>query len=225
VLITWSNSVRNAMTLSHELGHGAHNVLAQREHRLHSSHASMFFSEAPSTANELLVGNDILAGSSDTRMRRWVITQMLMIYYHEFVRHLIEGELQRRMYAVAERGETITADLLCRVQGEILKEFWGDTVEIDDGAKMTWMRQPHYYMGLYPYSYSAGLTVSTAVAQAIRTEGQPAVDRWLKVLRAGGSVKPLELARMAGVDMSKPEPIRAAVAYVGSLIDEVVKSF
>jgi len=87
------------------------------------------------------------------------------------------------------------------------------------------MRQPHCYSGLYPYSYSAGLTVGTAVAQAIREEGQPAVDRWLEVLKAGGSKKPLELAAMAGVDMSKPEPIRKAIAYVGSLVDEVVRSF
>jgi oligoendopeptidase F len=80
-------------------------------------------------------------------------------------------------------------------------------------------------MGLYPYSYSAGLTIGTDVAQRIRDQGAPAAEQWVKVLRAGGSKKPLELARMAGVDMSDPEPIRKAVAYVGSLIDYVCKSF
>ena len=78
------------------------------------------------------------------------------------------------------------------------------------------MRQPHYYMGLYSYTYSAGLTASTAVAQMIKEEGQPAVDRWLDVLRAGGTMKPLELMKRAGVDMSKPDAIRKAVSYVGS---------
>ncbi len=87
------------------------------------------------------------------------------------------------------------------------------------------MRQPHYYMGLYPYTYSAGLTASTAVAQMIQEEGQPAVDRWLEVLRAGGTMKPLELLKHAGLDMSKPNPIRKAVTYVGSLIDELEKSY
>jgi oligoendopeptidase F len=96
-------------------------------------------------------------------------------------------------------------------------------VEIDEGASLTWMRQPHYYMGLYPYTYSAGLTASTAVAQLIQEEGQPAVDRWLEVLRAGGTMKPLELLKHAGVDMSTPDPVRTAVAYVGSLIDELEK--
>lgn len=87
------------------------------------------------------------------------------------------------------------------------------------------MRQPHYYMGLYSYTYSAGLTASTAVAQMIKEEGQPAVDRWLDVLRAGGTMKPLELMKRAGVDMSKPDAIRKAVSYVGSLIDELERSY
>lgn len=98
-------------------------------------------------------------------------------------------------------------------------------MEIDEGASLTWMRQPHYYMGLYPYTYSAGLTASTAVAQLIQEQGQPVVDTWLEVLRAGGTMKPLELLKHAGVDMSTPEPVRKAVAYVGSLIDELEKSY
>ena len=73
---------------------------------------------------------------------------------------------------------------------------------MDEGAKLTWMRQPHYYMGLYPYTYAAGLTASTAAAQKIREEGQPAVDRWLEALKAGGSLPPQELMKLAGADMS-----------------------
>ena len=185
----------------------------------------MFFTEAPSTINELLVGNYIASQSDDPRMRRWLAMQFLMTYHHNFVRHLIEGELQRRIYVLAEKGQTITASVLSRVQGEILEEFWGEEVEIDDGARLTWMRQPHYYMGLYPYSYSAGLTIGTAVSKAIREEGQPAVDRWLSVLKSGGTKSPIELAKAAGVDMIQPDAIRKAVDYVGSLVDEVVKGF
>ena len=87
------------------------------------------------------------------------------------------------------------------------------------------MRQPHYYMGLYPYTYSAGLTASTAAAQMIQEEGQPAVDRRVSVLKAGGTLKPLELMKVTGVDMSSPEPIKKAVAYVGSIVDELENSF
>jgi oligoendopeptidase F len=96
---------------------------------------------------------------------------------------------------------------------------------MDDGARMTWMRQPHYYMGLYPYTYSVGLVASTAMSLLIQKEGQAAVQRWLQVLKAGGTHPPLELLQMAGIDMKSPQPIRDAVAYVGRLIDELEQSF
>lgn len=226
ILTTWPDNMRGAFTLAHELGHAGHFELSSRNNRLADAMlVSTFFVEAPSTMNELLLADYILARHTETRMRRWVIMGLLQTYHHNFVRHLLEGELQRRIYALAEEGQTITAKTLSTVKGQILSDFWGDTVEIDDGARLTWMRQPHYYMGLYPYTYAAGLTISTAVAQDIKTQGQPAVERWLEVLKAGGIKKPLELAQMAGVDMSKPDPIRKAVAYVGSLVDEVEKTF
>ncbi len=90
---------------------------------------------------------------------------------------------------------------------------------------MTWMRQPHYYMGLYPYTYSVGLVASTAMAGLVVEEGADAVQRWLQVLKAGGTLKPLELLQLAGIDLSSPAPIRSAVAYVGGLIDELELAF
>jgi len=225
ILITWHDTLRSVFVLAHELGHAGHFALNQPVQRLINTRPSSFFIEAPSTLNELLLGNYILSRSSDVRMRRWVIGQMLGTYYHNFVTHLLEGELQRRIYRLAEAGTPITASTLSETKGAILEEFWGDTVTIDEGARLTWMRQPHYYMGLYPYTYSAGLTVATAVARAIREEGQPAVDRWLRTLKAGGTLRPLDLIRLAGVDMSTPEPLHQAVAYVGSLVDQLESAF
>ena len=225
ILVTWTDMMRSVLLLSHELGHAGHGVLSSRNQRLSNVRTSMFFVEAPSTINELLVANYIKSQTDDVRMQRWLAMQLLMTYYHNFVRHLIEGELQRRIYRLAEQGQTITANTLSDVQGAILEEFWGDELDVDLGARLTWMRQPHYYMGLYPYTYSAGLTIGTAVAQAIFAEDKPAVDRWLTVLKAGGTKSPIELAKMAGVDMTTEEPIRQAVDYVGSLVDLVVDSF
>lgn len=225
ILITWTDTMRGAFVLTHELGHAGHFYLTHRYQRYFNTDPSLYFVEAPSTCNELLLGQHILAKTTEPRMRRWVIMQFLGTYHHNFVTHLLEGELQRRAYALAEQGEPITAETLSALKGEILQGFWGDTVEIDEGARLTWMRQPHYYMGLYPYTYSAGLTAATAVAQMIREEGQPAVDRWLQVLKAGSTMAPLDLMKLAGVDMSSPEPIRKAVAFVGSLVDELESSF
>lgn len=225
ILITWSDTMRNVFTLAHELGHGGHFGLAMQHQRYVNTRPAMPFVEAPSIMNEMLLAQHILGKSNDPRMRRSVIMQVLGTFHHNFVTHLLEAELQRQVYALAESGQSITAAVLNQRKGDILTAFWGDTVEIDDGARMTWMRQPHYYMGLYPYTYSVGLVASTAMANLIQAEGPPAVHRWLDVLKAGGTMKPLELMQAAGIDMSTPAPIRDAVAYVGKLIDELERTF
>jgi oligoendopeptidase F len=225
ILMTWADTMRNVFTLAHELGHGAHFGLAMKHQRFVNMRPSMPFVEAPSIMHEMLLARHILARSSDPRTRRSVIMQLLGTYHHNFVTHLLEAELQHRIYASAEAGQAVTATLLNQCKGDILAEFWGDTVEIDDGARMTWMRQPHYYMGLYPYTYSVGLVASTAMAGLVAEEGSSAVQRWLQVLKAGGTLKPLDLLDLAGIDLRSPAPIRSAVAYVGSLIDELEFAF
>ncbi|OAB28444.1 oligoendopeptidase F [Paenibacillus macquariensis subsp. defensor] len=225
ILMTWADNMRGAFTLAHEVGHAGHLMLAARNQRLTNARPSTYFIEAPSTLNELLLAEHLKANSNDNRMKRWVILQLLNTYYHNFVTHLLEGELQRRVYRLAMNDKPITAKVLSELKGEILTSFWGESVEIEEDAKLTWMRQPHYYMGLYPYTYAAGLSASTAVAQIIREEGQPAIDRWLEVLKAGGSMTPLELMKLAGVDMSEADPIISAVNYVASLIDELESLF
>jgi len=225
ILITWGNTMRSAFMLAHELGHAGHFYLANKNQRIVNTRPSTYFIEAPSTMNEMLLADYLLAKTNDNRMRRWTILQLLGTYYHNFVTHLLEGEFQRRVYKLAEEGTPLTARVFNEVKGNVLKEFWGDSVEITEQDYLTWMRQPHYYMGLYPYTYSAGLTASTAVAASIRENGQETVDKWLDVLRAGGTKTPLELLKDAGVDMSNPNAIKQAVAYVGTLVDELTDSF
>lgn len=225
ILMTWTDMMRGTFTLAHELGHAGHFYLANKYQNLLNTRPSTYFVEAPSTMNELLLADHLLEKTNDKRMKRWVISELLGTYYHNFITHLLEAEFQRRVYALAESGTPLTAEVLCEEKKEAIENFWGDAVDIDDGAGLTWMRQPHYYMGLYPYTYSAGLTVSTTVAQKIKSEGQHAVERWLDVLKAGGTLRPLELIKKAGVDMSKPDAIKNTVAYVGSLIDELEKSY
>jgi oligoendopeptidase F len=225
ILMTWADSMRNVFVLAHELGHGAHFSLTMKHQRYVNTRPAMPFVESPSIMHEMLLARHILAQSSDARMRRSVIMQVLGTYHHNFVTHLLEAELQHRVYAQAEAGQAVTAQLLNQCKGEILAGFWGDAVEFDDGARMTWMRQPHYYLGLYPYTYSVGLVAATAMAGRVADEGAPAVQRWLQVLKAGGTLKPMELLQLAGIDLSSPAPIRDAVAYVGSLVDELERAF
>ncbi|MDM8534126.1 oligoendopeptidase F [Clostridiaceae bacterium HSG29] len=223
VLVTFQNNMRDAFTLAHELGHAGHFFLANKEQNFFNTEPSMFNVEAPSTMNEMLLGRYLLKNNDDPKTKKWVILQFLGTYYHNFVTHLLEAAFQREIYKFAEEGQPLTAKLLCDTKLEILKGFWGDSIEIDEFAGMTWMRQPHYYMGLYPYTYSAGLTAATTVSEMIFEEGQPAVDRWIKVLKTGGKLKPLDLLKIAGMDFTTDEPLKKTVSYIGTLIDQLIE--
>lgn len=222
VFISWTGKMAETFVLAHELGHAGHFTLAQNHQNLLESEASMYFVEAPSTMNEMLMANYLFNSSNNPRFKRWVIGSILSrTYYHSMVTHLLEAAYQREVYSRVDNGESLTAPLLNEIMLNTYKAFFGDTVEMTDGVELTWMRQPHYYMGLYSYTYSAGLTIGTVVSQCIKKEGQPAVDRWLKTLQAGGSQSPIELAQIAGVDITTDAPLKETINYISNLVDEL----
>ena len=137
--------------------------------------------------------------------------------------HLREAWYQREVYKIIDEGGSVNAEKLSEIFKKNLELFWGDAVTLPEGAELTWMRQPHYYMGLYSYTYSAGLTVATAAAKRIQREGQPAVEDWKKVLDAGSTLDPAGLAALAGVDISTDAPLNETIDYIGSVIDEICR--
>ncbi|MFF2752812.1 oligoendopeptidase F [Psychrobacillus sp. NPDC058041] len=223
ILISWSSRMNEVFVLAHELGHAGHFYHANKEQNIFNARPSLYFIEAPSTMNEMLVANHLLENSDDPKFKRWVISSIVArTYYHNFVTHLLEAAYQRKVYERVDQGLPLNAHILNDYKRSVLEEFWGDAVEITEGAELTWMRQPHYYMGLYPYTYSAGLTISTQVSKRVLEEGQVAVDEWTEVLKAGGTKSPVELAKMAGVDITTEKPLRDTIVYIGSLIDELI---
>lgn len=222
ILMSWNERMNEVFTLIHELGHAGHFANTHAHQTYFNSRPSLYFIEAPSTMNEMLLANYLLTHNEDPRFKRWVISNIVSkTYYHNFVTHLLEAAYQRKVYELIDAGEAVNATILNQLKRTVLEDFWGDTVDIIEGAELTWMRQPHYYMGLYPYTYSAGLTISTQVSQRILKEGDKAVEEWLTVLQAGGTKSPVELAQMAGVDVTTDQPLRETIAYIGHLIDEL----
>ncbi|WP_053017838.1 oligoendopeptidase F [Staphylococcus haemolyticus] len=221
VFISWTGKMTETFVLAHELGHAGHFTLAQQHQNLLDSEASMYFVEAPSTINEMLMANYLFSNSEDPKFKRWVIGSILSrTYYHNMVTHLLEAAYQREVYRKVDNGESLTAPVLNNIMRDVYEQFFGDAVELTDGTELTWMRQPHYYMGLYSYTYSAGLTIGTVVSQKIKQEGQPAVDAWLETLKAGGSQSPIELAKIAGVDITTDAPLKATIKYISDLVNE-----
>ena len=224
ILLTWNERMSDVLTLAHELGHAGHFKMCNSAQSIFDTDVSRYFVEAPSTMNELLMAHYLLKTSDDKRFRRWVLACMVgNTYYHNFVTHLLEAAYQREVYKIVDAGGNVQAETLSKIKRDVLEKFWGDEVEINEGAELTWMRQPHYYMGLYSYTYSAGLTVGTQVCKRIEKEGQPAVDDWKKVLAAGSTKTPVELAKMAGVDITTDAPLLDTIETIGSMIDEIAE--
>lgn len=221
ILISWTSKMTEVFVLAHELGHAGHFNLAQQHQNIFNAESSLYFVEAPSTMNEMLMANYLLKESNDPKFKRWVIATIIArTYYHNFVTHLLEAAYQREVYLRVDNGENMTAESLNEIKREVLNQFWGDSVTLTDGAELTWMRQPHYYMGLYPYTYSAGLTIATLMAKRIQDD-ETAVNDWLEVLKAGGSLPPVELAKMAGIDLTTDAPLKETIAYIGDLVDQL----
>jgi oligoendopeptidase F len=232
VFTTWQDQLRSALVLAHELGHTGHSALSSRAQPISNvssggsaafTGASMplFFIEAPSTANEMLMGQYLIDTAADPRVRRFIVEQFLGTFTHNMVTHLLEGRFEQRLYDLAEAHQPLTTGTVLDAQAVVFGEFYGDALAADEGARLYWAQQPHFYRGLYSYTYSAGLACGVGVAASIRAEGRPAVDRWLDTLRCGTTLSPIELAAKAGVDMRTTTPLERAVAYFGTLVDEL----
>lgn len=224
ILCSWNEKMSEVFTLAHELGHAGHFTLCNQNQSIFGTRVSTYFVESPSTMNEMLMVNHLLKTNHEPRFKRWVLSSLISkTYYHNFVTHLLEAAYQREVYKIVDEGGSLQADKLNEIKREVLEKFWGGQVKIIDGAELTWMRQPHYYMGLYPYTYSAGLTIATEVSKRILEEGQPAVDDWREVLKAGGTKTPVELAKMAGVDITTDKPLLNTIEHIGNIIDEIIR--
>ncbi len=222
ILLTWNNKMSDVFTLAHELGHAGHFKSCNSSQSIFDTEVSTYFVEAPSTMNELLMAHYLLKTSQDKRFRRWVLTCMIgNTYYHNFVTHLMEAAYQREVYRLVDAGDSVQAETLSNIMRDTLQKFWGDAVEINEGAELTWMRQPHYYMGLYSYTYSAGLTIATQMCKRIENEGEGAIEDWKKVLAAGSTLAPVELAALAGIDITTDAPLLDTIETIGSMIDEI----
>ncbi|MYZ03522.1 M3 family oligoendopeptidase [Ligilactobacillus salivarius] len=173
--------------------------------------------------HELLLTHSLEQKSDDPRMKRFAYTTMLTnTYFHNFITHLLEAAFQREVYTLVENGQTFDGDKLTQIKMDVQKRFWGDAVDIDENAGLTWMRQSHYYMGLYSYTYSAGLTIATQSYLKVLEEGQPAVDRWLEYISLGDQKTPMDAAKVAGVDVTTAEPLHNTIKFLNDTVDKVI---
>ena len=222
VLMSWTGRMSDVYTLIHEIGHSGQFIFSDNHQSYFNAHMSTYYVEAPSTFNELLLSDYLERQFDNPRQKRFALAHRLTdTYFHNFITHLLEAAFQRKVYTLIEEGGTFGASKLNAIMKEVLTEFWGDAVEIDDDAALTWMRQAHYYMGLYSYTYSAGLVISTAGYLHLKNDENGARD-WLDLLKSGGSKTPLESAMIIGADISTDKPLRDTIQFLSDTVEQII---
>ncbi len=222
VLMSWTGRMSDVYTLIHEIGHSGQFIFSDNNQSYFNTHMSTYYVEAPSTFNELLLSDYLENAFDDPRQKRFALAHRLTdTYFHNFITHLLEAAFQRKVYQLIEDGGTFGAEQLNSLMKTVLQEFWGDAVEIDDDAALTWMRQAHYYMGLYSYTYSAGLVLSTAGYLNLKNNDEGA-NEWLEFLKSGGSKTPLDTAMLINADISTDKPLRDTITFLSDTVDQII---
>lgn len=224
ILMNWNGTTDHVFTLAHEAGHAMHSFLADRAQPFHDAQYSIFLAEIASTLNEVLLTWELLRQlpDEDVKERFAILNRLADTISGTLIRQTMFAEFEQRTHEIAERGEPLTLDTLNDIYGDVFAAYIPG-VRIDELTRLGWSRVPHFYSAFYVFQYATGISAAIAIAQAIRDEGQPAVDRFIRMLEAGGSAYSLDILRNAGVDLESPEPVRAALTEYDATVKELTR--
>lgn len=223
ILMNYSSTLKDVFTLVHEMGHSMHSSYTREAQPfIYGSH-SIFTAEVASTVNENLLMKYLLENEEDITMRKYLLNLYIEEFRTTVFRQTMFAEFEHLTHKAVEDGVGLTAEWLNNTYNELNSKYFGEALSEDEFIKYEWARIPHFYTAFYVYKYATGYSAASAISAKILAEGQPAVDAYKKFLTTGESDYPVELLKIAGVDMSKPEPINEAMEVFKSLVDEFEK--
>ena len=221
VLLNHHDNLDSQFTLAHEMGHALHSYLSCKNQPVSTSDYVIFVAEVASTCNEVLLMRRLLSETTDRRKRAYLINHFLDQFKGTIYRQTMFAEFELAMGQMAENGTTLTADVLSEKYLALNKLYFGPDMVSDDGIALEWARIPHFFYNYYVFQYATGFSAAVAIANRILREGAPAVADYKRFLSGGSSTDPISLLRIAGVDMSTPDPVNSALALFGELLDEM----
>ena len=221
VLLNQTDDLDSQFTIAHEMGHAMHSYLSCKHQPVCTSDYVIFVAEVASTCNEVLLMRHLLRKSTDRRERAYLINHFLDQFKGTVYRQTMFAEFERELGRMAERGETLTADALDEKYLALNRLYFGPDMISDAQIALEWARIPHFYYNYYVFQYATGFSAAVALADRILREGEPAVADYKRFLSGGSSTDPISLLKLAGVDMSAPAPVDAALAMFGELVDEL----
>jgi oligoendopeptidase F len=211
ILLNFQNKRDSMYTLAHELGHSMHSFFTRNTQPYQYGDYTIFVAEVASTLNEGLLTEHLLKTTTDKAVRLAILNHSLESLRGTLFRQTMFAEFEQIIHQWGQEGQPLTADTLSKVYHDLNAKYYGGETVIDDLIDIEWARIPHFYSSFYVYQYATGISAASALVQQILSEGQPAVDRYLNFLRSGSSEYSIDLLKKAGVDMSKPEPVRLAL--------------
>jgi oligoendopeptidase F len=221
LLLNYNDDYGSLSTLAHEWGHAMHSVLANGKQPFPTARYATFVAEIASTLDESLLLDYVLAHAQSDDERLLYLGSALEGLRTTFFRQAMFGEFEREIHARVDRGETLTGDALSRLYLELLRRYHGDAVEIDDAYGIEWAYVSHFYRAFYVYQYATSIAASSLFAQRIVAGEVGARERYLDLLRAGGSDYPYELVKRAGVDLATAAPYEALAARMNAIMDRI----
>ena len=221
ILLNFSGTLDSVSTLAHEMGHTIHSWRSRQHQPPQYADYTLFVAEVASTVNENLLIEQLLANENDPQTRLYLLNQYLENFKGTVYRQTMFAEFERELGRMAERGETLTADALDEKYLALNRLYFGPDMISDAQIALEWARIPHFYYNYYVFQYATGFSAAVALADRILREGEPAVADYKRFLSGGSSTDPISLLKLAGVDMSTPAPVDAALAMFGELVDEL----
>lgn len=223
VLLNHNDTLDNMFTLAHEMGHAMHSYYSNENQPFIYSQYKIFVAEVASTCNEVLLMEYLLSNTTDKKERAYLLNHYLDSFKGTVYRQTMFAEFEMRTNQMAENGESLNAESLSKLYYELNSKYYGPDMISDDEIAYEWARIPHFYYNFYVYQYATGFSAAVSLARGILKEGAPAVERYKKFLSGGCSMAPVELLKIAGVNMEEPKPIQDALDVFGEILDEIEK--
>lgn len=220
VLLNHTGTTHDVFTIAHELGHSMHSHYSSSAQPHPKAHYSIFVAEVASTVNEVLLLKHLL-NKAEGEEKKYLLSYYLDTFRTTLFRQTMFAEFERESHEMADNGMPLTPKSLSDCYYELNKKYYGASVVHDDYIRYEWARIPHFYTAFYVYKYATGLTAAVNIANAILTEGAPAVSRYKKFLQSGSTASPYELLKLADVDLMKKEPFERAMAEFEGVLNEL----
>ena len=219
-MTNFTGTLDSVSTLAHEMGHSMHSLLSRRSQPAQYADYTLFVAEVASTVNENLMIEQLLKTEQRPDARLVLLNQYLENFKGTVFRQTMFAEFEREAHAMRERGEALSPAALNQLYGNLVRDYFGPELIMDDEVQLEWARIPHFYRPFYVYKYATGYSTAVALSEGILKEGEPARKRYLEFLSMGGSAWPLDELRHAGVDLTTPAPVNAALEKFGRLLDD-----